>query len=223
MKLAVLGGTFNPLHKGHAMIAQEACEKLGYEKVLFVPSFMPPHKMISAGLTVQNRLEMVRSFCSENGSGRFVCEPCEIERGGVSYTVDTLEYIVRKYGNEIEGKPAFILGEESAAEFHKWKNPERIVQLADLVIARRVSGEIFSSGGGNGGHMENIPTGNFTGDFSVGFNPETFGFPFIELKNPEMKISSSEIRALIAGGGEWEEYVPEAVCRYIRQKNLYRQ
>lgn len=215
MKIAVLGGTFNPLHNGHVMIAELVCEKLGYDRVLFVPSFMPPHKIITAKMTAENRLEMVRGFCEKEGSGRFLCEPCEIERGGVSYTCDTLEYISEKYKNCIEGKPAFILGEESAAEFHKWKNPDRIADLADLVIARRKPGNLAS------GVLENTPSGQFTGDFSAVFNPETFGYPYIELQNPEMKISSSEIRTLIAEGGEWEKYLPESVTEYIKGRGLY--
>ncbi|MCQ2585964.1 MAG: nicotinate (nicotinamide) nucleotide adenylyltransferase [Treponema sp.] len=215
MKIAVLGGTFNPLHNGHVMIAELVCEKLGYDRVLFVPSFMPPHKIITAKMTAEDRLEMVRVFCEKEGSGRFLCEPCEIERGGVSYTCDTLEYISEKYKNNIEGKPAFILGEESAAEFHKWKNPDRISELADLVIARRKPGMVLT------GVSENTPRGQFNGDFSAVFNPEEFGYPYIELQNPEMKISSSEIRTLIAEGGEWEKYLPESVTEYIKGRGLY--
>lgn len=218
MKIAVLGGTFNPLHKGHVMIAKEVCEKLGYDKVLFVPAFMPPHKMISSKETAENRLEMVNAFCKKEGSGRFLCEPCEIEREGISYTCDTLEYIAGKYKDVIDGKPAFILGEESAAEFHKWKNPERIAELADLIIAGRKPGNLVSEIPQG---KANIPSGNFTGDFSAGFNPETFRFPFIELQNPEIKVSSSEIRVLVNKGGNWEQLVPEAVAEYIKQKKLY--
>ncbi len=215
MRIAVLGGTFNPLHKGHVMLAELACEKLGYDRVLFIPSYIPPHKIITAKMTAEDRLEMVRGFCEKEGSGRFLCETCEIERGGVSYTCDTLEYISEKYKNNIEGKPGFILGEESAAEFHKWKNPDRIADLADLVIARRKPGNLAA------GVSENTPKGQFTGDFSRVFNSENFGYPFIELQNPEMKISSSEIRALIAEGGDWEKYLPRAVTEYIKGRKLY--
>lgn len=218
MKIAVLGGTFNPLHNGHVMIAREACERLGYDRVLFVPAFLPPHKRVSSKETAFDRLEMVEAFCKEEGSGRFLCEPCEIEREGVSYTCDTLEYISEKYKNEIKGKPAFILGEEAAAEFHKWRNPERIAETADLIVARRKPGDLIS---GLSQNKANVPSGNFTGDFSASFNPETFGYPFIELQNPEMRLSSSEIRVLIENGGDWEKLVPKAVAEYIKQKKLY--
>ncbi|MCQ2574237.1 MAG: nicotinate (nicotinamide) nucleotide adenylyltransferase [Treponema sp.] len=218
MKIAVLGGTFNPLHNGHVMIAESACEKLGYDKVLFVPSFMPPHKIMAAGMTAKDRLEMVQGFCEAEGNGRFFCESCEMERGGISYTCDTLEFILKKYKNELTGKLGFILGEESAAEFSKWKNPDRITEMADLVIAVRKQGEKRQSGDEN---VANTPLGNFTGDFSECFNKEKFGYPFIELQNPVLTISSSEIRELIAEEKLWEKYVPKSISDYIKERGLY--
>jgi len=217
MKIAVLGGTFNPLHNGHVMLAETVCEKLGYDKVLFVPSFIPPHKIIMSGMTAEDRLEMVRGFCEKEGSGRFVCEDCEIKRGGVSYTVDTLAFITEKYRGLLEGKPAFILGEESAAEFHKWKNPEKIAELADLIIAHREEGKLSDV------KTANTPSENYKGDFKVRFNPETFSFPYKKLENPVLVISSSEIRALVKSGDDWERLVPESVAEYIKKKNLYRE
>lgn len=220
MKIAVLGGTFNPLHKGHEMIARKVCEDLGYDKVLFVPAFMPPHKTVVSKMTAEDRLAMVHAFCDADASGSFVCEPCEIERGGVSYTYETLAYLTEKYKvlypEQLEGKLAFILGEESAAEFHKWKNVSQILEKADLIVARREAGNAVSA------DAANIPSGNYKGDFQVRFNPETFQFPFIELKNPVMKISSSEIRDLIKNGGDWETFVPGPVAEYIKKKLLYK-
>lgn len=216
MKIAVLGGTFNPLHKGHEMIARSVCEELGYEKVLFVPSYIPPHKQINCSVTAEERLRMVQVFCHSEKSGRFVCEPCEIERGGVSYTSETLEFIAEKYSKELSGKPAFILGEESAAEFHKWKNPERIAEIADLIVAVRKQGT-------SGNLTEaNVPCGKFDGDFSTAFDEKTFGFPFIKLGNPEMKVSSSEIRSLIALGKSFEHLVPESIAGFIKETGLYK-
>lgn len=221
MKIAVLGGTFNPLHKGHEMIARKVREDLGYDKILFVPAFMPPHKTVISRMTAEDRLAMVQAFCANEGGDSFVCEPCEIERGGVSYTFETLGYLTEKYkalyqGN-LDGKLAFILGEESAAEFHKWKNVNLILEKADLIVARREAGKTVSS------DSANVPSGNYKGDFQVKFNPETFQFPYIELKNPVLKISSSEIRELIKTGGDWESLVPVPVAEYIKKKLLYKE
>ncbi len=216
MKIAVLGGTFNPLHNGHVMVARNVCEKLGYDRVLFVPAFLPPHKTAGSKETAEDRLEMVRAFCESEGSGRFVCEPCEMDRGGVSYTVDTLEFLTEKYKEQLTGKPAFILGEESAAEFEKWKSTDRIIELADLIVACR------KPGNSPGTASVNIPTGNFKGDFSVGFDDEHFAYPFISLQNPEMRVSSSEIREeIVSGNSEWKKKVPESVAKYIEEHGLY--
>ncbi|MCF0242297.1 MAG: nicotinate (nicotinamide) nucleotide adenylyltransferase [Treponema sp.] len=219
MKIAVLGGSFNPLHNGHVMIARSVCEDLGYDKVLFVPAFIPPHKQINCNVSAFERLQMVSEFCKSEENGRFVCESCEIERGGISYTCDTLKYLSEKYRDILEGKLAFILGEESAAEFHKWKNPEKIAELSDIVIARRGNPNKMKIV--NGFESANLPTGNFTGDFSVEFNAESFGFPFIELKNSLVLVSSSEIRNLISGGADWKPFVPSSVANYIEKNHLY--
>lgn len=212
MRIAVLGGSFNPLHKGHVMIARSVCRDLGYDKVIFVPAFIPPHKNLSSNVSAQDRLEMVKAFCSAEGNGCFLCDSCEIDRGGVSYTCDTLEFITQKYKDVLDGKPAFVLGEESAAEFHKWKNPDRIAELADLVIATREAGSEKNT---------NCPVGNFTGDFSVKFEKAEFGYPYVELKNPVMRISSSLIREKIEKKEPWENLVPEVVAEIIKGKKLY--
>lgn len=216
MKIAVLGGTFNPLHNGHVMIARNVCEILGYDRILFVPAFLPPHKISGSKETAEDRLGMVQALCDSEESGCFICESCEIDRGGISYTCDTLEFLTEKYKEQLTGKLAFILGEESAAEFHKWKNPDRIAEIADLIIACRKPGTV------SGTLSANRPAGQFKGDFSVDFDSKHFAYPFIRLQNPEMKVSSSEIREDIASGNkEWLKKVPETVARYIEEHKLY--
>ena len=97
MKIAILGGSFNPLHIGHAFLADSMICDYGYDKVLFVPTCIPPHKEIASGISTEHRLGLVKAFCSSVSGGIFELEPCEVERGGISYTVDTLEYIKKKY------------------------------------------------------------------------------------------------------------------------------
>ena len=109
MKIAVFGGTFNPLHVGHAMLADTIIRELGFDKVLFVPTYAPPHKEISKILPPQVRMQMIEAFCKSEGSGHFELEPCEIERGGISYTSDTLEYLTKKYQGQLEQKLAFVM------------------------------------------------------------------------------------------------------------------
>ena len=89
MKIAVLGGAFNPLHIGHCMLAESVVKDLGYERVLFVPTNIPPHKKMASDVSGKIRLEMVQRFCDEasaHGAKAFFYESCEIDRAGISYT-----------------------------------------------------------------------------------------------------------------------------------------
>lgn len=218
MKIAILGGSFNPLHNGHAMLAETIVNELGYDKVLLVPTCIPPHKELSGGASTQQRLEMVKAFCDSEESGCYVLEACEIERGGISYTCDTLSYIIEKYKGQLEGKPALLMGEEIAAEFDKWKNVNQIVDMADLIIVPRYP-DYF-------GHCaeaaKNKPTGHYQGDFKVTFNPQTFKYPCRCLKIPMLPISSTEVRGRVAAGKSYKYLVPGAVFEYINTKGIYK-
>ena len=134
MKIAVFGGSFNPLHIGHATVAETLVKEYGYDKVLFVPTFIAPHKEIAGCISAEHRLGMIKAFCAADGNGAFEAEDCEIKRGGVSYTCDTLEYLKTKFEKVLDGKFALVMGEEIASEFYKWKNPDKISSLADFII-----------------------------------------------------------------------------------------
>ncbi|MBN2656456.1 MAG: nicotinate (nicotinamide) nucleotide adenylyltransferase [Spirochaetales bacterium] len=134
MKLAMLGGTFNPLHNGHINLAMVVRKEFGYDRILFVPSYIPAHKDISGEVTAEQRLEMLRlSLVPYDWA---VYSECEILRKGVSYTVETLEHI---YGNyDFDGKPGLIIGDDLAENFLKWRSTDRIFEMADLIIAHRL-------------------------------------------------------------------------------------
>lgn len=217
MKIAILGGSFNPIHIGHAMLADTIIKELGYDKVLFIPTGIPPHKELSAGATTENRLQMVKNFCDSVPGGIFEMEPCEVERGGISYTVDTLTYIVNKYKNVIDGKPALLMGTEIAAEFHKWKNVEKIVEIADLIIVPRYP-DVF----GMNCDFKNKPSGHYAGDFNTRFDARLFPYDCKILDIPILPVSSTEIRGRIASGKSFEYLLPHSVCNYIKENNLYK-
>lgn len=217
MKIGVIGGSFNPLHIGHAMLADTLVRELGYDKVLFVPTFIPPHKQISEGATTEQRMQMVKAFCDSVPGGIFEMEPCEIERGGVSYTVDTMKYLLEKYKGQLTGKIGFALGSEVAAEFHKWKEPDVISQIADLVVVPRYPDYVTGTA-----QHKNIPTGHYKGDFNSEFNSENFKYNHILLKNPILPLSSTEIRTRIAEGRSFEYLVPKAIYDYIQANKLYK-
>ena len=217
MKLAILGGSFNPLHISHAMLAETAVTQLGYDKVLFIPTFVPPHKELSGGITAKQRLAMVKLFCESEGRGRFELETCEIDRGGVSYTYDTLCYLLEKYKGQLEGKPALLMGEEIAAQFSKWKNAEAVAQMADLIISPRYP-DYYSS---THRSAVNKASGHYSGDFEVSFDVQKFGFPCRVLEEPMLPISSTEIRERAATGKSFRYLVPPAVFDYIIENKLY--
>jgi nicotinate-nucleotide adenylyltransferase len=218
MRLAILGGSFNPLHIGHAMLADVIIRELGYDKVLFIPTSNPPHKEITAKIKTEQRVEMVRRFCESVGDGKFELDTCEIERGGISYTVDTLDYIIKKYEGQLEGKPALLMGEEIAAEFSKWRDPEVVASKSDLIIVPRYPDYY----GKNISESQNIPKGDYYGDFKVGFNRAKFKYPHRYLEIPILTVSSTEIRARVASNRSYKYLVPKAIYEYIEEEKLYR-
>lgn len=217
MKLAIIGGSFNPLHIGHAMLADTMIKERGYDKVLFIPTCVPPHKQISGGITTEQRVGMVKAFCESVPGNVFECETCEIDRGGVSYTVDTLEYIVNKYDGELEGRPALLMGSEMASEFYKWYRAPRIAELADITIVPRYPDVLNDSG-----KYKNKPSGSYAGDFNTEFDKDKFGFDYVFLEDPMVPVSSTQIRTRVSEGKSFEYLVPAAVYKYIVNHQLYK-
>ena len=219
MRIAILGGTFNPLHIGHCMLAETVVKELHYDKVLFVPSFIPPHKQMNGNVLPCQRFEMVDAFCksvSGGGDTVFSADDSELRREGVSYTYDTVLSVIEKYGSMLTGKPALVMGQESAEQFYKWHRADEIARLTDLVIARRHP----DNNGVDVSRFENRPVGSYTVDFSEG-SLRQFSYPHIMLDNPLLPVSSTEIRGRIATGKAFRYLVPEAVFQYIKEHKLY--
>lgn len=217
MRLAILGGSFNPLHIGHCMLAESVIKELNYDKILFVPTYIPPHKIMNNAISAQLRVEMLRSFCDSSiidGKSLFEVETCEVDRGGISYTYDTLLYIIEKYKDDLEGKPAIIIGQETASQFHKWHKANEIIKIADLIVARRYQEVNISE-------YENKTFGNYERDFVYDNFENDFKYPHFMLNNPLLPISSTEIRKRISCDEAFRYLVPEAVFQYIRKNNLY--
>jgi nicotinate-nucleotide adenylyltransferase len=134
VRLAVLGGSFNPVHLGHLYLADAVISGFGFDRVLLVPAFRSPFKLGAAAASPQDRLAMLAA--SIPGDPRLLIDDCEIRREGVSYTVDTLADVYRRYLPE--GKLALILGDDLARDFPRWKNSDQILSMADIIIARRI-------------------------------------------------------------------------------------
>jgi nicotinate-nucleotide adenylyltransferase len=135
VRYAILGGSFNPPHLGHLFLADEVLSGLGYDRVILVPAYISPFKPGVQDGSAADRLDMLAA--SLPGDGRISVDDCEIRRGGVSYTVDTLRDITKRYPPG--EKPGLILGDDLVRGFPKWKDAEEIAALADLIVAHRLS------------------------------------------------------------------------------------
>lgn len=189
MKLAVLGGSYNPIHIGHLMLADSVCCNYGYDTVAFIPAYLSPFKHGHTGATPQDRAAMVELAITGNPS--FYCERCELSREGVSYTIDTLRFLKKKYPH-CEGKIGLIIGDDLVADFARWHEAETIPQYADIIVGRRF-----------GAPASSLP------------------FPHKELGNAVLPVSSSGIRAAIQEKKSWRYLVPSAVYSYIKEHTLY--
>jgi nicotinate-nucleotide adenylyltransferase len=133
VRIGVFGGTFDPPHIGHLILAADACDALGLDRLIFVPAAAQPFKTDAPAIASgADRLEMIR--LAVGGDSRYAVDDTEIRRGGLSYTVDTLEEIAR--GNA--GAELFLLiGRDTLSGFSAWKKPERIRKLAKLAVMQR--------------------------------------------------------------------------------------
>lgn len=210
MKIAVLGGTFNPIHVGHLVLADEVCSVLGYDRVLFVPAFVPPHKEMNGGFSAQDRLEMTRLACLDDD--RFEAEACEIDRGGVSYTYDTICHLEEKYSSVLEGKIGLIMGSDLLSGFHLWHRAEELSEKCRLILALRPDSDLHSS-------SSNKAKGDYA-NLDSNFDPskEKLFRNAVHVSNPLLDISSTEIRTRIADGRSIRYLVPSSVFKYISRK-----
>ena len=217
MRIAILGGSFNPIHIGHLALADEVCSVLGYDRVLFIPTCKAPHKDARDIVSAEDRLQMVRLACE--GDGRFEAESCEIDRGGVSYTWDTVAFLEEKYSGVLEGKIGLIMGDDLLPGFHLWKNAQELAARCRLILARRPMTLESAS-------HANKPHGAYAeADFASNLDYDPSGDPFFDgadrLSNAVIPLSSTDIRTRAGEGRGFKYLVPAAVFRYIIERRLY--
>ncbi len=211
-KLGVFGGTFNPIHLAHLRCAEEIAENFALDRVLFVPSGSPPHK--SAGIApAEDRLAMVR--LAVRGNPRFRASAIEVNRGGRSYSVDTLRELRRRFGAAVE--IFFIVGMDAFLEIGTWREPEEVFALAHLVVISRPPYDGPPALGklpiAVRRHICYRPTHrgrtNHTGQ-QISFYRVT-----------ALEISASDVRNRVARGLSIRYLVPPPVESYIRRQALY--
>jgi len=198
MKIGVLGGTFDPIHQGHLVIAEEAISRLNLAEILFVPAGQPWLKTDYPISAAEHRVQMVRLAIA--GKPGFKLSTMEIERAGPTYTVDTIAQLQAQLGSGTE--LFFIIGWDNLNELPQWRGPARLVELCHLVAVPR----------------PNYPLPDL--DSLEAVIPGLTSSVII-LNTPEIDISASEIRNRVAQGLSISHLVPEPVDSYVREHRLY--
>jgi nicotinate-nucleotide adenylyltransferase len=199
MKIGVLGGTFDPVHLGHMMMAEEARKSLGLKEVLLVPAGQPMTRSNERITSAEHRLRMLRLAAGR--SPHLKVSTVEIERPGPSFTVDTITELRRKYGSKDE--IFFILGWDSLAQLPIWREPARIVSMCILVA---------------------VPRPGWPQPSLKALEKDIPGIAkrVVFLENPRVDISATTIRDKVARGESIDHLVPGPVAEYIKKHGLYK-
>ncbi|MBK8230560.1 MAG: nicotinate (nicotinamide) nucleotide adenylyltransferase [Candidatus Eisenbacteria bacterium] len=200
MRIGILGGTFDPIHLGHLMLAEQARETLSLDRVLVMPAARPPHKPEVPISAYEHRLAMVELALA--GAEPLRASDFEREDDRPSFTVETLR---RLTASAPEDRFVLLLGSDSLRDLPGWREPREISRLAELAVYPRPGEEesLISEG-------ERVTTG--------GDDPITARL----LEGPRLRLSSTEVRARVRAGRSIRFLVPPAVARYIQAHGLYR-
>jgi nicotinate-nucleotide adenylyltransferase len=194
-RLGLFGGTFDPVHIGHLHIAERAREHYALDGVLFIPTGRPARKLAEGFSAAEDRHAMLVAATADNE--HFDVSRLEIERCGVTYTIDTLHLIKERYGDR--ASLFFITGDDAAADIATWKNAEEIATLATVLSAKRA-----------------IP-----GDIERSLLHNVSHFHIESIDSCPIDVSSRELRAWVRQGRSIRYLVPDATYSYIREQRLY--
>ena len=199
-RIGIMGGTFDPIHIGHLILAEKAYEELDLDEVWFMPSGNPPHKQNRAGrASDKQRVEMVRRAIADNPHFRLSTE--EMHPEGYTYTYETLERLHEKYPDYIY---YFIIGADSLFNFDTWMEPERICHEAVLVVATR----------------DHTPLKEL--DQQMKLLAQKYNGKFIRLDTMNIDVSSELLRSWHKSGQSLRYYVPQPVISYIEKNDIYK-
>jgi len=191
MNTGIFGGTFDPPHVGHLIVAEHMREAAGLDRIIFVPSAISPHKQHQATSSPTHRLAMLRLSIADHPP--FSVSSSEIERRGISFTIDTLINLRKIFSEDVL---SLIIGMDNLVDFQEWKDPLKILEVARLLVMTRPDAEAPSS--------PSMPKGTY----------DVYPVPAIE-------ISSSEIRRRVSEGLSIRYMVTPSVEAYIKNHQLY--
>ncbi|MBE3089580.1 MAG: nicotinate-nucleotide adenylyltransferase [Actinobacteria bacterium] len=194
MKIGIMGGTFNPIHYGHLVTAEEALSQFKLDRVIFIPTGQPPHKTTCKLASPEDRYMMAVMATASNS--HFFVSRIETERKGKSYTIDTLKELKFTYGESATFY--FITGADAILEILTWKNPEEIITMCKFIAATRP--------GYNLSRIEELKKAKDS--ISI-------------MEIPALAISSTDIRERIKTSRPIKYLLPESVCNYLLKNDLY--
>ena len=192
MRLALFGGSFDPPHIGHLLVALDAAEQLALDRIVFVPAATQPLKVGRTVASAEQRVAMVRLMVE--GDQRLEVSTVEVDRAGLSFTVDTLTHFAERQPRDTR---YLLLGDDVLASFGQWKEPKRILELAQVVLLERE------------GQRSVLP-------------PAMEGADVQRLRTRRIDVSSTEIRERIRAGKSVRGMVTDGVAEYIGRAGLYR-
>lgn len=197
MKIGIFGGSFDPIHLGHLLLAETARETCGLDQIWFIPASQSPLKETSPHASAKQRMEMLRLAIA--GYPTFVARDLELKRKGTSYTIDTLTAISQEHP---EAELFLIMGADSLVDFPRWRDPGGILKLASIIAVNR---------GRSSASFEAVK--EYLQDDALP------GFHLVEM--PAIDLSSTEIRRRCAAGESIRFQTPRAVEQYLHQHRIY--
>jgi nicotinate-nucleotide adenylyltransferase len=209
MRLGIFGGTFNPIHIGHLRVAEEVREALDLEKIVFVPSSIPPHKELDDNVEGAKRLEIVKMSIRDNPC--FEVSSYEVDRPGNSYSIRTIEHFRGLAGTT----PFFILGQDTFNEISTWYQAQELFDLAHFAVMSRPEASrapLEEVLGASAGRYRAPPVGQVN----------DMGNEIVFIDVTAYAVSSSRIRELCRNGKSIRYLVSEAAHEYIRKERIYR-
>lgn len=198
-RLGIMGGTFNPIHKGHLALARAAKEQFALDQIVFIPSGNPPHKDPTEVADKEDRFKMVK-FAIKGKKG-YVASRVELDRPGFSYAVDTFAALKRHYGKS--AKLFYVMGLDSISEILDWKKPLELFKLCEFIVGTRPGTKIRTFR-----RLTKFPP----------LQKEVDKIHLMELRE---NISASEVRERLKAGKSVSRFVPKVVNNYIKKHKLY--
>ena len=196
-KIGIMGGTFNPSHFGHLLLAETAYHQFDLDEILIMPTKNPYYKKLTNTVTEENRVEMVRLAIEDNP--HFHLSKEELNREGTTYTVETLKNLTTE---NPDCDYFFIMGADSLYHIESWKEPEAILQMAVIVVA------------GRGGSSSSLTS-------QIEYIENKYDANISLLNSPNLEISSNDIRRRIRAGESIRYLLPQSVADYIYTNHLY--